>query len=107
MFTRSFWTQTVERAVKTAAQAAAALIALHLAAPSLLAVPWSAIGAAAALAALGSVATSLASAAVGPADSPSVVQTEPDRTYEDIAAAYAQRYGAHALREDDEPQHRQ
>jgi len=100
VFTRSFWRQVAERAVKTGAQAAAALIALHLAAPSLLVVPWSAIGAAAALAALGSVATSLASAAVGPADSPSVVGVEPDRTYAEISADYAERYGAHALRED-------
>lgn len=75
MWTRKFWVETLERAVKTAAQ---------FAVPVWAAITFTAVGdvlpvaqgtALAALSGFGlSVLTSLASLKVGPADSPSVVE---------------------------------
>lgn len=67
---RLFWVETIERAVKTSAQTAAALLVGDGA--GLLTVDWTAIGSVAGLAAVGSVLTSLASGTVGD-DSPSLV----------------------------------
>jgi hypothetical protein len=74
MLTKSFWKQALERAVKTAAQAALALLTGNV--TGVLDVDWPAVGSVAALAALASVLTSVVSAGVGPADSPSVVEVE-------------------------------
>lgn len=76
MFTKSFWTQTIERAIKSAVQMALVVIAgaqgldlFELDLPSL---------AAGALAgAILSVLTSIASAPFGNPDSPSLVNTIP------------------------------
>jgi hypothetical protein len=71
MFTKNFWRQAFERAVKTAAQAALAL--LTGGAAGVLDVDWSAVGSVAALAALASVLTSVVTSGVGEPDSPSAV----------------------------------
>ena len=63
MFTRAFWTATAERAVKTAAQTAAAL--LVAAGTGLLDSDWTATASVSGMAALLSVLTSIGSAGVG------------------------------------------
>ncbi|HEX5996286.1 MAG TPA: holin [Jiangellales bacterium] len=71
MTTRAFWVRLGERAVKTAAQSAAALLTAD--GLGLLAVDWPQVGSIAGMAAVVSVLTSLGSAPFGPGDSPSVV----------------------------------
>lgn len=71
MFTRNFWRQAVERAVKTAAQAALLVIPAD-AANVIHANVWVVLGAAAGGAIL-SILTSLFTAGVGEPDSPSAV----------------------------------
>lgn len=63
MFTRAFWTATFERAVKTFAQAAVALLTAD--ATGLLGVDWGQTASVAGLAALVSVLTSVASSGTG------------------------------------------
>lgn len=67
-----FMRETIERAIKTAAQTALAL--LGAGAVNVLDVDWQNIAAVSAGAALVSVLTSVASLPVGPPDSPSVVE---------------------------------
>lgn len=74
MLTMNFARQVVERAVKTAAQAALALITAN--GTGLLDVDWSAVASVAGLAAVASVLTSLVSAGAGQPDSPSLVEIE-------------------------------
>lgn len=69
--TAAFWVSTLERAVKTAAQVAAALIGTG--AVGITELDWAQIGSVAATAAVLSVLTSLASDRLGPADGPSLV----------------------------------
>jgi hypothetical protein len=74
MWTASFWTAAVERAVKTAAQALVALLGaeglgLHTA-------PWGTAVSIAGLAAVLSVLTSIASAGAGDPDTPSLVRRQ-------------------------------
>lgn len=72
MWTLEFWKQTVERAVKTAAQAA---VAFFIVGETVVQdVDWAIVGGGAAVAAIASVLTSLASAPFGPADTPSLVE---------------------------------
>lgn len=73
MFTTRFWKQTGERAVKSAAQALLGLWALD--GFNVLSVDWPLAGGVAAGAAVLSVLTSLVTAGVGEADSPSAVTT--------------------------------
>jgi hypothetical protein len=73
MFTTNFARQVVERAVKTAAQAALALLTANQ--TGLLDVDWAAVASVAGLAALASVLTSLVSFG-GQPDSPSLVEIE-------------------------------
>lgn len=70
-----FWAASVERAVKTFAQA---LVAVFLgdSALSVISVDWTSAGAVAGTAALVSVLTSVASGTVGPEGSPSLVSEE-------------------------------
>ena len=75
MFTRRFWIPTAERMIKTFAQTLAAVLLAGGTAMSV--VGWRAALSAAALAAVVSVLTSIGSLKIGPADSPSVVATEP------------------------------
>jgi hypothetical protein len=75
MFTRRFWIPTAERMIKTFAQTLAAVLVAGGTAMSV--VGWKAALSAAALAAVVSVLTSIGSLKIGPADSPSVVATEP------------------------------
>lgn len=72
---KTFWSETAERAVKSAGQAL--VIALGGNALSALDLDWVGIGGAVAAAALLSVATSLASITVGPKGSPSLVPNAP------------------------------
>lgn len=72
MWTKAFWAQTSERAVKTAAQAAVALATAD--GFNLLAPDWRHWAVVVGMPALISVLTSLASAGVGPAGSPSWVR---------------------------------
>lgn len=84
MFTRQFWTLTAERAVKTFAQALAAVLAAS--GVGLLSADWKVALSTAGMATVVSVLTSVASSGVGPADSPSLVPTDrplptsPDQT---------------------------
>jgi len=72
MWTGEFWKQTVERAIKTAAQAA---VAFFIVGETVVQdVDWAIVGGGAAVAAIASVLTSLASAPFGPADTPSLVE---------------------------------
>lgn len=71
MWTATFWRQTTERAVKTAAQAALAFFVVGQ--TDLLAVDWTVVASGAGVAAIASVLTSLASAPFGPEGSPSLV----------------------------------
>ena len=78
--TRTFWTATAERAVKTLAQALLAALTVGQAAGAVgvdvLSVDWATAASLAVGAALLSVLTSVASGPVGPADSPSLVDTD-------------------------------
>lgn len=71
IWSASFWKQTAERAVKTAAQAGAAFFVVG--STGVADVDWATVGGVAGAAAVASVLTSLASAPFGPADSPSLV----------------------------------
>ena len=71
IWSASFWKQTAERAVKTAAQAGAAFFVVG--SMGVADVDWATVGGVAGAAAVASVLTSLASAPFGPADSPSLV----------------------------------
>jgi hypothetical protein len=71
MWSRRFWKQAAERCVKTAAQALVGVVGLDAA--NALAVDWKVAGAVAAGAVVLSLLTSLASLAIGPGDSPSLV----------------------------------
>ena len=72
IWSASFWKQTAERAVKTAAQAGAAFFVVG--STGVADVDWATeLGRVAGAAAVASVLTSLASAPFGPADSPSLV----------------------------------
>lgn len=75
MFTKTFWKQAAERAVKTFAQAALALLTVD--GLDLLTVHWGTLAATAGLAAVVSVLTSVVSAGIGAPSSPSLVATEP------------------------------
>lgn len=77
MLSRAFWAGVAERAVKTAAQTAVALLAAD--GVDLLTLDWRAAGVTVAGAALLSVLTSLGSLTVGPAGSPSLVDDTPGR----------------------------
>lgn len=72
MWTLTFWKQTVERAVKTAAQAALAFFVVGQ--TDLYSVDWQIVAGGAAVAAIASILTSLASAPFGQPDSPSLVK---------------------------------
>lgn len=71
LFSPAFWTDTAERAIKTAAQAAVALLGADYV--NLVDVNFAGVGSAAALAALVSLLTSVGSAQVGTDASPSLV----------------------------------
>lgn len=71
MRTRRFWAATAERAVKTAAQAAATLLGAD--GLGLLDVDWVTTGSLAGMAALLSVLMSVGSAGVGSSEDPSLV----------------------------------
>lgn len=71
MFTKTFWKQALERAIKTAAQAAAALLTAN--GTGVLDVNWGAVASVAGLAALASILTSIVTSGVGEPDSPSAV----------------------------------
>lgn len=71
MWTRTFWKQALERCIKTAAQAAAALLTAN--GTGLTDVNWGTVASVAGLAALASLLTSLVTSGVGEKDSPSAV----------------------------------
>lgn len=71
MTTGTFWVATLERAVKTAAQVAAALIGTG--AVGITELDWAQIGSVSATSAVVSVLTSLASDRIGPAPGPSLM----------------------------------
>lgn len=71
MFTKKFWRQTLERAVKTFAQAIAALLVGD--GVGVLDVQWGKVLSIGALAAIASVVTSIVSLPLGEEDSPSAV----------------------------------
>jgi hypothetical protein len=71
MWNLSFWKQTAERAVKTAAQAALAFFVVGQ--TDLLSLDWRAVASGVGVAVVASVLTSLMSAPFGPEDSPSLV----------------------------------
>lgn len=72
MWTATFWRETAERAIKTAAQAAVAFFVVGQ--TDLLAMDWKAAASGVGVAAIASVLTSLASSPFGPPDSPSLVR---------------------------------
>lgn len=72
MWTTNFWRQAAERAVKTLAQAALAMLAGD--GLGLLDVDWAAVGSVAGLAAFASVLSSIATAGVGEPNDPSAVR---------------------------------
>lgn len=74
MFTVNFARQVAERAVKTAAQAALALLTANQ--TGWVDVDWAAVASVAGLAAVASVLTSLVSVGSGQPDSPSLVEIE-------------------------------
>ena len=71
MFTAKFWTETLERSIKSAAQAA--ILVLGAGQVDAITVSWGSVSSFAAGAAILSVLTSLVSAGVGPPESPSLV----------------------------------
>jgi hypothetical protein len=71
MFTKAFWTAALERSVKTAAQAAIAIVSVG--AVSVLDVDWQAVAGVSGTAALVSVLTSLGSIPLSNGNSPSLV----------------------------------
>lgn len=71
MWTKAFWKGAVERAIKTYAQAALALLTGD--GLGVLDVDWGTVASVGGLAAIASVLTSLVSAGAGPAGSPSLV----------------------------------
>ena len=73
MWTKLFWLGAVERAIKTFAQAAVAVLAAN--SVGLLDAPWGAAASAAGMAAVLSVLTSIGSATIGDHNSPSLVRT--------------------------------
>jgi hypothetical protein len=73
MFTRAFWIRAAERALRTFAQAFAAAALLGEPGASVLRLDWAAAAGLAAAATLGSILTSIGSAPISPAGSPSVV----------------------------------
>lgn len=76
MWTWLFWKQALERAVKTAAQVAAAYLATT--AVDILTLDWRALGSLVLAAVLASILTSVATSdTVGPAGSPSMVAVTP------------------------------
>lgn len=76
MWTWTFWKQAIERAIKTAAQVAAALLTGD--GLGVLDLDWLRIGSVALLAAIYSLLTSVGSglSPIGPDNSPSLVETE-------------------------------
>jgi Putative lactococcus lactis phage r1t holin len=77
MFTTLFWKLAAERAVKTFAQTLASVLVVSGA--TLLTAGWRTALATAGMAALVSILTSVGSLRIGPADSPSVIGTDPSR----------------------------
>lgn len=71
MWTKAFWLNVAERAVKTFAQSAGAVLLVD--GLGVLDVDWTAVGSVAALAAIVSVLTSIATSAIGEPDDPSAV----------------------------------
>ena len=74
MFTKQFWKQAVERAVKTFAQTALALIAVD--GVGITDLSWGHTLDVAGLATLASVLTSIVTSGIGEKDSPSAVKTQ-------------------------------
>ena len=72
MWTLGFWKETVERAIKTAAEVALAFFVVGE--TGMADVSWAAVGGVTAVAAIASVLASLTSAPFGPAHSPSLVR---------------------------------
>jgi hypothetical protein len=72
MWTKNFWQQTGERAVKTLAQSALAVLAVD--GLGVLDVDWAAVGSVAALASVVSVLTSIATAGIGEPNDPSAIR---------------------------------
>lgn len=75
MWTGTFWKQALERALKTFAQAALALLAGD--GIGVLDVNWGTVASVGALAAVASILTSIVSAPAGEPDSPSLVDIPP------------------------------
>lgn len=73
MRTRQFWFDLIERAVKTAAQTAAGLLGGELI--GIFEVDWQSIASISAMAAIGSLITSLASCGVGDVGTASILRT--------------------------------
>jgi len=71
MWTLGFWKETLERAIKTAAEVALAFFVVGE--TGITDVGWAAVGGVTAVAALASVLASLASSPFGPSHSPSLV----------------------------------
>lgn len=71
MWTTTFWRETAERAIKTAAQAALAFFVVGQ--TVFQEIDWAVVAGGTAVAAVASVLTSLASSPFGPVDSPSLV----------------------------------
>ena len=74
IWTASFWKQTAERAIKTAAQTGAAFLVIGT--TGVADVDWATTAGICAVAALASVLTSLASGPFGAPDSPSLVKVD-------------------------------
>ena len=74
MWTLSFWKQTAERAIKTAAQTGAAFFVIGT--TGVADVDWATMAGICGVAALASVLTSIASTPFGQADSPSLVKVD-------------------------------
>lgn len=71
--TKRFWTETLERAVKSAAQFALAAVGQDVVGADMFAADWKSVGASALVGLVFSALTSLATANVGPQGSPSAV----------------------------------